>query len=63
MPKRIGLNVSLTGELSAFIQAQVASGQYGSASEVVRASLRLLIQASKDRPSLPTGTPPKVQHA
>jgi antitoxin ParD1/3/4 len=37
-------NVSLTAELNAFIRAQVASGQYQNASEVVRASLRLLQQ-------------------
>jgi antitoxin ParD1/3/4 len=35
-------NVSLTAELNAFIRTQVASGQYQNASEVVRASLRLL---------------------
>jgi antitoxin ParD1/3/4 len=35
-------NVSLTAELNAFIRAQVASGQYQNASEVVRAGLRLL---------------------
>lgn len=35
-------NVSLTAELNAFIRAQVTSGQYQNASEVVRASLRLL---------------------
>jgi antitoxin ParD1/3/4 len=35
-------NVSLTAELNAFIRAQVESGQYQSASEVVRAGLRLL---------------------
>jgi len=42
MPARSSLNVSLTQELTAFIAAQVASGRYRSASEVVRASLRLL---------------------
>ena len=42
MPARSSLNVSLTRELTAFIDAQVASGRYRSASEVVRASLRLL---------------------
>ncbi len=36
------LNVSLTPELATFIQARVASGRYQSASEVVRAALRLL---------------------
>lgn len=35
-------NVSLTAELNAFIRAQVASGRYQNASEVVRSGLRLL---------------------
>lgn len=42
MAKRAALNVSLTPELVAFVAAQVESGRYGSASEVVRTSLRLL---------------------
>lgn len=45
MAKRVALNVSLTAELASFVRAQVASGTYGSASEVVRASLRLLLEA------------------
>ncbi len=44
MPSDQTRNVSLTVELNAFIRAQVASGQYQNASEVVRASLRLLVQ-------------------
>jgi antitoxin ParD1/3/4 len=42
MPPRASLNVSLTPELTAYIADQVASGRYRSASEVVRAGLRLL---------------------
>ena len=44
MPKRHSLNVSLTPELVGFIAAQVKSGRYQTASEVVRAGLRLLEQ-------------------
>lgn len=42
------MNISLTPELTAFIQSQVQSGMYHSASEVVRDGLRLL----KDREQL-----------
>jgi antitoxin ParD1/3/4 len=44
MPSEQTRNVSLTAELNRFILAQVASGHYQNASEVVRASLRLLMQ-------------------
>ncbi len=37
-------NVSLTPELDAFIDSTIASGRYRSASEVIRAALRLLSQ-------------------
>jgi antitoxin ParD1/3/4 len=37
------MNVSLTPELEAFVQEQVKSGAYVSASEVVREGLRLLV--------------------
>jgi antitoxin ParD1/3/4 len=42
MPSRSSLNVSLTPELTGYVAAQVTSGRYRSASEVIRASLRLL---------------------
>ena len=43
--QRTSLNVSLTPELEQFIAARVASGRYQTASEVVRAALRLLEQS------------------
>lgn len=36
------MNVSLTPELEAMIQAKVATGMYNNASEVIREALRLL---------------------
>ncbi len=36
------MNVSLTNELEQFVQTQVESGMYYSASEVIREGLRLL---------------------
>ena len=50
MTRRASLNVSLTPELMAFIAAQVVSGRYGSASEVVRTSLRLLEDKERQAP-------------
>ncbi len=44
MSKRIPINVSMTVELAAFVAGEVATGRYGSASEVVRASLGLLME-------------------
>lgn len=42
MPSKSTLNVSLTPELTALIAAKIGTGHYRSASEVVRAALRLL---------------------
>ncbi|MGD0434724.1 MAG: type II toxin-antitoxin system ParD family antitoxin [Acetobacteraceae bacterium] len=42
MPSRASLNVSLTPELTTYVAALVATGRYRSASEVLRAALRLL---------------------
>jgi antitoxin ParD1/3/4 len=36
------MNVSLPRELAAYVESEVASGEYGTASEVVRDALRLL---------------------
>ena len=36
------MNVNLTGELQQFVESEVASGDFASASEVVRAGLRSL---------------------
>jgi antitoxin ParD1/3/4 len=42
-------NVSLTPEIEAFIDGRVASGRFRSASEVVRAALRLLEEDERRR--------------
>jgi antitoxin ParD1/3/4 len=42
-------NVSLTSEMEAFIDDRVASGRYRSASEVVRAALRLMEEDERKR--------------
>lgn len=53
MPKRVPLNVSLTADLAAFIAAQVASGRYATASEVVRSGLRLLEDSGRQPAAAP----------
>ncbi len=40
--QRLSRNISLTPELGAFIDEQLAAGEYGNASEVVRTALKLL---------------------
>jgi antitoxin ParD1/3/4 len=41
------MNVSLTPELEKFVADTVATGRYSSASEVVRASLRILVEEER----------------
>lgn len=48
MTVRKTMNVSLTPLLERFVADSVASGRYRSASEVVRAALRLLEKDEKD---------------
>lgn len=49
MVTRKTMNVSLAPELERFVAETVASGRYRSASEVVRAALRLLEKEEKGR--------------
>ena len=42
MATRTTLNISLPVQLGQFIEERIASGRYSSASEVIRAALRLL---------------------
>jgi len=50
MATRKTKNVSLTPELDRFVEERVASGLYRSASEVVRAALRLLEKEEREKP-------------
>lgn len=43
------MNVSLTPELEEFIASEVEAGRYRSASEAVRASIRLLQEETRER--------------
>lgn len=56
MPTRHPLTISLTPELADLVATKVASGFYGSASEVIRAGLRLL--AEQQAPVLAGGRNP-----
>ncbi len=47
MPSRSTITASLTPELTAFIADKVKTGHYRSASEVVRAALRLLVEQDR----------------
>ena len=45
----MGMNVNLTPELDTLVRRKVASGLYGSASEVVREALRLMVEKDQLR--------------
>src|SRR3954465_3632275 len=47
MPNRTTLNISLTPELQELLDDKLASGRYGSASEVIRDGLRLIEQRDR----------------
>jgi antitoxin ParD1/3/4 len=49
MANRTTINVSLTPEFEKFVEAEVASGRYQSASEVFREGLRLLQDREEER--------------
>ncbi len=49
MANRSTINVSLTPEFEKFVEAEVASGRYQSASEVFREGLRLLQEREEKR--------------
>jgi len=53
MPAKHTVNVSVTEYLAGFVAAQVASGRFGTVSEVVQAGLRLLERDLQG--SLPAG--------
>jgi antitoxin ParD1/3/4 len=46
---RTTVNISLTPELDAFLQARVKSGRYQTTSEVVREALRLIERHAQER--------------
>ncbi len=49
MVQRFTTNVSLTPELDRFVEAQLATGRYQTASEVFRDGLRLLQEREEER--------------
>jgi antitoxin ParD1/3/4 len=61
MTAKYSRHVALTGPLARYVEDQVATGVYASASEVVRAGLRLLIERDEARRvnsrKAPRGTP------
>jgi putative addiction module CopG family antidote len=63
MPAKIVRTVSLTPELTVLIDAKVATGLYGNASEVVRAGLRLLVEQDQRQEQPAKATVESRRHA
>ena len=57
MSNTLTRNFSLTAELDSYIRAQVSTGRYSNASEVVRAGLRLLIEREPQQATLAGAIP------
>jgi antitoxin ParD1/3/4 len=47
MAAKYSRHIALTGPLASYVDSQVVDGNYASASEIVRAALRLLIEHDK----------------
>ena len=56
------MNVSLTPELEDFIEKEVGTGMYQSASEVVRAGLRLLKDEKTPKPRFVVSSMEELEH-
>ena len=52
-------HIALTGPLAAYVETQVSTGEYASASEMVRVALRLLMERDQAR-AKPAGDFPKA---
>lgn len=55
------MNVSLTPELEEFIEKEVKTGMYQSASEVIRAGLRLLKDDKAPKPRFIVSSPEELE--
>jgi antitoxin ParD1/3/4 len=61
MRQRTAKRISRPPELEAFVESRVASGRYQSASDVVRAALRLLETDERDREAALAEVRQKIQ--